>query len=1174
MKNLQRIFVLMLLLSTFAFAKAQGVVCGITQPYFYVTNNPNGIPVFHDTSTYAAGWAPSSYLWTFGDGTSSTLASPSHVYAQTGTYTVCMYVTAQLQGSNIFCTDTFCKTVTFQAAGCGNIQANFTATNSGSGVVVLQSTTTGTITNSLYQWWMDGTALTNPDPNTAYTLSNVANGNHTFCLYVYNSQNVFCDSTCKTVAVNNSNPCGSLNASFTATSNNGAISVVSNSTGVPTGAGYQWYINGTSTAIAPTYSQFSWGNLSAGTYNICLYIWVNNNQVWCDSTCQTVVVQPTNPCTNFAVAINKSTNPNGVVTLTAVATPASSSNVFAWSNGATTSSITTTASGVYCVTAYNSANQCSAVACDTVNVNTNPCNVTAQFTYQNQGNNYSFVSAGNTTTVTHKWNVNGATVGTTANLTYTFPTNANTVTYLVCHFVNIPGSACQDSVCTPIVVPGNGGNPCLNYTVTFTQNTTPAGYTLTASASGSAVSSYTWSNGATGQSINVNAAGVYCVTAINTNQCSASFCDSVGSNPNPCNLVVTVTAQQQGFFATLVATVSGGTAPYTYLWNNGVSTSNVLTVNQPGTYCVQVTDANGCVATYCYTYTGGTTTGSDTLCGVVFNDLNGNGVQDAGENGIDSAVVYIQGGGAVQYAVTSNGGHWQAVVAPGTYTVKYCVSQGNTITIPQSNTGATPTNSCPMYTVTVGANQNLCGLNFGVQNNSVNICGTVYFDANNNSTLDAGSENGLANIHVLITKSNGTIYHAYTNVNGSYCINVPAGTYTITIQSNNFNTCAVNPGSLTVTGTAGQQFSGQNIGVYCQPGICNLAINVTPHTTVTPGFPAWYSVQVTNLGTGVSSGTMNFFYDNALTFTSASPAQTSHNASTKTLTWNVNNLLPGNSLYYWVNFSGNTNITIGQFVFTLANVNPTCSDANFTNNVDTIHQAVTASWDPNNKLAYTTNHDPDPTYQLVSSIQPNQRIEYVINFQNTGNLPAVNVVVNDIISTDLDMSTFELLGASHPMTATVVGNDVSFKFNNIMLPDSVNDEPNSHGFVKFAIHSNNGLAAGHVISDDAAIYFDYNAPVITNDAAVIMLNPTGLDEATAATLVVYPNPMSQYALFRLDNASGFKLRVNDITGRLVTELSTSGNTLQFDRGMLSAGVYTYQVIQNNQPAAKGKLVIE
>jgi uncharacterized repeat protein (TIGR01451 family) len=290
-------------------------------------------------------------------------------------------------------------------------------------------------------------------------------------------------------------------------------------------------------------------------------------------------------------------------------------------------------------------------------------------------------------------------------------------------------------------------------------------------------------------------------------------------------------------------------------------------------------------------------------------------------------------------------------------------------------------------------------------------------------------------------------------------------------------------------------------------------------------------------------------------------------------------LLPGNCRYFWVYLDASPNVTIGQHVFTLVNITPdnNCNDVNMVNNVDTIHQEATASWDPNNKLAYTTNHETSPAYQWVSSIDANQRLEYVINFQNLGNAPAVNVVVKDIISSDLDLSSFELLGTSHPGIVTNNASELNFKFSNIMLAAASVDEPNSHGWIKFAINSVNGLPGGHIIADEADIYFDYNQPVTTNDAAVIMLDATGIGEvASNITVVIAPNPMNQFAEIRLNNskAENFRFRVIDLTGRMVAETLSNGNAMHFERSSLSAGLYTYQIIQNNNLVAKGKLVMQ
>jgi hypothetical protein len=72
----------------------------------FTSNSPNPLTVdFMDASTNATSWA-----WTFGDGGTSTLASPSHTYAAAGTYQVCLII-----GDVSACQDTFCDSVTVTA---------------------------------------------------------------------------------------------------------------------------------------------------------------------------------------------------------------------------------------------------------------------------------------------------------------------------------------------------------------------------------------------------------------------------------------------------------------------------------------------------------------------------------------------------------------------------------------------------------------------------------------------------------------------------------------------------------------------------------------------------------------------------------------------------------------------------------------------------------------------------------------------------------------------------------------------------------------------------------------------------------------------------------------------------------------------------------------------------
>jgi uncharacterized repeat protein (TIGR01451 family) len=1178
MKTLKALLLAMVITCCGYVANAQ-LTCGVHANY-WVSLNPNNIPVFHDSSTVSAGWSITSHYWSFGDGTTSNLQNPSHVFSGPGPFNVCLYVTAQLQGSNIFCTDTFCHSYT----NCNNmVVATATAQVQSGGIVVYTGIASSNYLPLTYSWsFPGGTPSTSTTPITTVQYAN--NGSYTACFTATDTNG--CSATdCVTANVTNA-PCANIHASFNQQTTTNGITLTSTSTGVGTGTQYQWYMDSIAISTISPNTSFTLTGIAAGYHQFCLKVFAVNSTAPCDDTCKLVYIPGNGPCGGAAAGFVYTTA-NGSISVSAGNTYPAGTTFQWWLDGQSTAiapnysqySWQNLPSGQHqvCLYLYYNGAFCDSV-CQYITTTGNiPCtgNMNGGFTSAVQGNSVTFTGFNNPNGTVYHWTFGDGTATTTngPSVVHLYATNPNTTTYFVCLKVTVPGTTCIDSSCQYVVVQGTGSGCQAYFTWASTANGTIT-FTNLSNTTGT-LGTYYWSFGDGSNSTvenpvhSYNALGNYmvCLIVSTSNGCTSTYCDTVYAGG--CNLGVTIAHQTNGALHYLNAITASGMSPYYYTWSNG-QTNQGISVTAAGTYCVTATDGNQCTATACYTVTNNY---SDTICGVAFYDANGNGVQDSTETGIPGAEIHI--GNYTTYA--DSFGHYSISVPAGVYSVYYCAPTGYSYTIPISPNANALTSCAYYYQVVINGGGAHCGYNFGVQNNSVSICGIVFFDANNNGVQDQNTEGGLSGVHVYVVSSAGATYHAYTNSNGEYCVTVPAGAYTIHITSNSIQSCSVTPQTITLTTVTGQSYPNQNFAVYCQPGLCNLKIDITPHTTVTPGFPAWYSMHISNVGTSVASGTANFFYDPVLTFNYASPVQTSHNASTHTVSFNVTNLLPGQSLHYYIYFNANPPLNIGQFVFTLANINPdvNCNDVNLTNNVDTIHQAVTASWDPNNKLAYVTNYD-NPQYHLVSSVEPNQRIQYVINFQNTGTSPAVNVVVEDLISSDLDFSSFEFLGSSHPCIVTTVGNKLNFKFSNIMLPDSNSNEAASHGFVKFAMNAVNGLAGGHVISDDAAIYFDYNDPVITNDAAVILLEPNGIEDvAINTTVVIAPNPMKDYTeVIVRGNNSGFTFRVTDITGRVVAEEKTSYSNLKFGRETLASGIYVYQIIQNNKPVAQGKLVIE
>jgi uncharacterized repeat protein (TIGR01451 family) len=791
---------------------------------------------------------------------------------------------------------------------------------------------------------------------------------------------------------------------------------------------------------------------------------------------------------------------------------------------------------------------CTSTYCDSINVG---CNMVATIAQTGQ-NLLSAAVTGGTAPYTYQWIGNGAVLSTQPVLSV-----ANTGTY--CVYVT-DATGCVTNACYFY----QGGTSTCNAAIGYYMppGTNVVSFWDSSSTNIGQIVSWFWDLGDgsfqnTPQFQHTYATnGVYnvCLTIQTSTGCTDTACINIVINT--CGMTVDI-LDTMGVF---MSSITGGVAPYTYLWSNG-STTSQITPSASGNYCVTVTDANGCTATDCYFYNPPATA---TICGQIFIDNNANGVYDAGDVIVTTGSVWGWGSGFQFSAQIDSSGMYSTNVPPGVYTIYYCSNAFNvTYTVPLNDTAG-----CAFYNnVAVVAGLN-CGFNFGYQTNSVTVEGCVFFDANNNGIKDGG-ESGVAYQSVQV----GSTW-TYTDANGNYSAFALPGTVNISysVQAPYTGATLTTPGTITLSGTAsGNIYSNNNFGVYLPPGSNNLSVNLTPHTTVTPGFPAWYDIQVCNVGTAATGGVLNMYFDAGLTLNYASPVQSSQSGNQ--LAWNLPVLAPGACANYWVSFNASQSYQIGDNTYEVASVYPTGgNDVDMSNNIDTIHQIVTGSWDPNNKLPVVTNNN-NPNQQIISSANADQSITYTINFQNTGTAPAVNVSVIDQLSADIVPTSFQMLNASHNAVVTRNGNNLLFRFSQVMLPDSNSNEPASHGYVTFKVAAQNGLALGHVISDDAAIYFDFNAPVITNDAAVLMVGPTAINSLSNdnVSLNVYPNPASNQATvaYQLKNSGDVQVKLTDVQGKVVSSTTVANqqagkHQLNINANNLSNGVYMLQLTTAEQ----------
>ncbi|MEM9820372.1 MAG: hypothetical protein AAF985_04850 [Bacteroidota bacterium] len=244
--------------------------------------------------------------------------------------------------------------------------------------------------------------------------------------------------------------------------------------------------------------------------------------------------------------------------------------------------------------------------------------------------------------------------------------------------------------------------------------------------------------------------------------------------------------------------------------------------------------------------------------------------------------------------------------------------------------------------------------------------------------------------------------------------------------------------------------------------------------------------------------------------------------------------------------------------------------------IDIDCKAVVASYDPNDKAGFPLGREEE------HFIDQNVDLEYLIRFQNTGTDTAFRVVIRDTLSPFLQAATVRPGASSHPYTFELTGNGVlKFTFDNILLPDSSSNLVASNGFVEFKVSQKPDNPIGTVINNAAAIYFDFNAPIITNTTIhtigeALLTNIQSLQEDIQVDhLSVYPNPFSSTTtieISQLDFDWG-RLEVFDLNGRAVDQIDFDQTVFIFERKQLAPGIYPFVIYLDQQASLSGQLVI-
>ena len=900
-------------------------------------------------------------------------------------------------------------------------------------------------------------------------------------------------------------------------------------------------------------------NLNAGTYSVTL-----TDATACSHYAVLGIIQTTPIAANTSqISSTNCASANGSINL--FVTGGSTPYTYLWSNGATTQDLTNMLSGIYTVTVTDalSCNMAQTVALY-ANLGLNGSLVPpACFGGSNGSINLSLT--GGVAPFTFQWFGPNGYSSTQEDLS-----NIISGTYTV-SVTDMNG--CIGTSAFVLTQPGLVLlNAIVDWVTCFGSND---GSAIAQITGGQAPYEYLWSNAQTTQTITGLVAGTYTVTVTDANGCT--FLDNDALVGQPDELILTFqTLSNDCDGAVIAAIVSGGTPQYDFSWTNG-SQDSVVQITTTGTYSLMVSDDNGCSVSSDYDIQI-----NNGLCGLlegrVYQDLVEN-CQEDGEPGLSGWIMQAQGSNGTFYGVTNANGNFNIGVLPGDYTI--AISPPNPIwkpcwlSIPSGSVAVNDTLGgfdfpvkkdmiCPALSVDIiSSNLRRC---FSNNFYSVQYC--------NHGTEAATDAFIILSLDPLISPfgsslpytdlGNGTLRFEVGDLDlgecGSFVLYVKVSCDAVLGQTH-CTEAHIYPDSSCILPNV--QWSGASLRISseCQTDSIRFSIE--------------------NIGVGNMPNALDYIIIEDQVMMMSAPVQLNAgesvtvsvpaNGSTWRLEMEQLPFHPGHSAPA-VSVEGCTN---GSTFSTGFVTQFSADDADEFVDIDC--KENTGSYDPNDKQAFPKG------YGTAHYIRPGTPLEYQIRFQNTGNDTAFTVRLVDTLSAWLDPTTLRPGASSHAYTWDLNGAGVlTFLYENILLPDSIVDEPGSHGFVKFTINHQADAPLETVIENTAEIYFDFNEAIVTNTTfhrlgenfvTVGLWQP----EQPRYAVSVSPNPFSDAAILEVKGLyknSPLHLQVFDLQGKLQLEMDSDGTIFQLKKGGLPTGIYLFKIDQKGKSVGAGKLIIQ
>jgi uncharacterized repeat protein (TIGR01451 family) len=835
----------------------------------------------------------------------------------------------------------------------------------------------------------------------------------------------------------------------------------------------------------------------------------------------------------FSITSTTASCTNGTATASGI-TGGTAPYTYLWSNGANTSTISGLVQGLYACTVTDANGDC-----ETIQTYVDQTPYLGAMTTSNPANCLNadgdatvFPTVGGVPPYTYLWD-NGSTTQTVNNLTPGFHTG---------QFTDANGCIGIYNVNIPSLSP-----VAASYSSTPSSCTLPTGSATLNISGGVMPYTISWPDlGATTSTVNNLPPGNYYFNVTDANGCERDGYVHIYPMSIISASIGSIDAVCPTNLGSLLMNATSSALPLTYNWSNGASTASLINVPASSYSCV-ITDANGCMVTK---------TGSihiNSPIGISFSTTNASCIFNA--DGTATATVF---GGMPPYTY-SWGSNSISGLASGIYPIMV-----------QDANGCTKTD----YVFVASNNNNSC---------YCTIDGIVYNDLNSNCMQDVG-EPGIPNVMI---NTNGGGY-AFSNNSGYYSIIVPNGNYVVEEITQ--------PGIYSLTGCQANNIAVSTGGGGCVQTV-NFANNVVPihdihiftynNNQPIPGNNYYQQLVTVNQGTLAETNVqLSYVHDGQLSYlNSSSPTFTQPNAGAFPNWYTENsglNINTGSTVINQLSYYTPTSMPIGTSMYfrdTASYMAPLdtywmTNEQSPWNNIIDLNVLAVSSYDPNYKEVTPKGVGPEGYITQNDSI-----LRYIVHFENNGTANAQKVVVKDTLDDDFNLETFQPLYASHHVEITISDDRVAtFTFNNINLaytPVGVYN-PFAQGALAFTIHLNHNLPVNTELTNNAAIYFDYNAPVITNTTLnTIDDNLSVIENPEENRVILFPNPATHVVYIKPTNEAEIQqVSIYDVNGKLV---QLCKNTESLVNGIqvsgLPNGLYIIS-IQTSQNIVKQKLLIQ